>query len=323
MRQVAMILVTLVLAGCGGGAEADNPRLPDGLDTLLVAPMNANAWVYLHPRESINIFEDAFAGGPPGDSGDRARHKITALEAVAMELDVDHAVRVTFERDSSAERIADSLTMNARDSAAGDWVIVRGGELALGSTGDWGDDVRKAWETEERVSLPEQYSDFWDLLQLMPDNPPARPVAAGFALHVADLIDQMLQAKGTAMPGLTDGFGLLRVGLVAFVGYSDELGDLPGGSTGAILRELDVGAVFVVRSGYPGFVVDLAFNRLSSGSGLVKIDVADDTANYREVNPDFQLMIKTFGTTVFFAVGPTRERTEALMASVIRTQATR
>ena len=321
MRNVVMVLVTLVLAGCGGGAEAGNPRLPDGLETLLVAPVDANAWVYLHPREPVNIFESALATEPSGDSRDR--HEVAALEAIAMDLDNDHALRVTFERDSSAEHVA-SLAKSSLDSAAQDWVIVNGEELAIGrGVGAWGDGLREAWDLGERIALHEQYGDFWELLQLMPDNPPARPVAAGFARNVSDMIDQMLEAKDTAMPGLTDGFGLLRIGLVAFVGYADELGDLPGGSGGAILRDLDAGAVFVVSSGYPGFVVDLAFNRLSSGSGLVEVEVAGDTANYREVNPDFQLMIKTFGTTVFFAVGPTRERTEALMASVILTQETR
>ena len=320
--QVAAIVVcfSLPLAACGGSTQTGNPRLPDGLDSLRVAPVDANAYVYVRPQDPVTVLEDAFPGSPATDRGGATAHAVESLEAVARDLGADQAVRLTFELEGSAERVFGRV-MGASDRAPGDWASVDGRSVAIGRAGGpWGVSVRLAWQTDTRVPLAEQYADFWELLQQMPDNPPARPVAAGFVLDVSDLIDRLLAAKGIAMPGLTDGLGLMRIGPVAFVGYSDGLRSLPGGSAGAILADLDAAAIFLTESGYPGFLIGPAFDQLSRGSGLVEVDVAEDTANYREVNPDFHLMVKTFGSTFFFSVGPTRERAQALMASVIRSR---
>jgi hypothetical protein len=310
----------MLLAACGG-TEDGNPQLPDGLETLMVVPVDANAYVYLHPPEPVVLFEDAFTGGDITSSDLHVVHQVESLEGVVHDLGSDQALRVTFRLDHDAERVAEAA-LSVADSAAGDWVAVDDRHMALGrASGPWGESIRDAWASDRLVPVKEQYEDFWELLKLMPPDSPMRPVAAGFARDVGDLIDQLLASRGTPMPGLTDGFGFLRIGPIAFVGYSDQLGDLPGGATGSILRDLNAGLIAVTQSGYPGFIVDFTFNNLSGGSGLEEVEIGDSSALYREVSPDFHLTIKTFGSTFFFTAAATREQASALMASVIRSQA--
>jgi len=314
-----LAVFALLLTACGG-TDDGNPQLPEGLDTQMVAPVDANAYFYLHPPEPVVLVEDAFTGGDVMSTDLHVIHQVESMEGIVRDLGVDQALRVTFRLDHGAERVAEAA-LSVADNAGVDWVSFEDRHLSLGrASGPWGESLREAWASDNLVPIQEQYEDAWELLKLMPPDPPMRPIAAGFARDVAGLVDQLLASRGTSMPGLTDGFGFLRIGPIAFVGYSDQLGDLPGGATGSILRDLNVGLIAVTQSGYPGFIVDFTFNNLSGGSGLVEVEIGESSASYREVSPDFHLTIKTFGSTFFFTAASTRKQALALMASVIASQ---
>jgi hypothetical protein len=314
-----LAIFALLLAACGDTGDG-NPQLPDGLETQMVAPVDANAYLYLHPPEPVGLVKNAFTGGDVTSTALHVIHQVESMEGIVRDLGVDQALRVTFRLAHNAERgFGDALSV--ADSAGGDWVSFEDRHLSLGRAGSpWGESLREAWATDNRVPIQEQYQDFWELLKLMPPDPPTRPIAAGFARDVAGLVDQLLASRGTPMPGLTDGLGFLRIGPIAFVGYSEQLGDLPGGASGGMLRDLNAGLIAVTQSGYPGLIVGFTFNNLSGGSGLIEVAIGDSSASYREVSPDFHLTIKTFGSTFFFTAASTREQALALMASVIASQ---
>ena len=309
------IAALLTLAACGGAASGE-PTLPDGLDAFGAIDVDSNALTYVLPGTGVTLSASAFGGTP------EEALAVESMELLLRDPGVEYAMRVRFADADTAERAAALARADAEDSS--DWVDVDGAALSVGrSERAWGAEVREAWASGERRPISEVHSDFWDRLRLMPENPPARPVAAGFVRNVSDLLDRLLEAGHTDAPGLSDALGFARVGSVAFVGYSDTLTSIPGASSGAILRELDAGVIFVAQGGYPGFVIDLLFRQFASGAGLGPVDVEGQRVSYRVINADLHLMVKNFGPTFFFAAGPTRARTQELMASVIRSQAGR
>ena len=315
--RYALLAMTIgaLLAACGGAASGE-PALPDGLDASGAIDVDTNALTYVLPGAGAALLASAFGGAPSETLA------VERMELLLRDPGVEYAMRIRFADADTAERAA--ALARADTEGSNDWVDVDGATLSVGrSEREWRAEVREAWASGERRPFSEGHSDFWDRLRLMPENPPARPVAAGFVRNVSDLLDRLLEAGHTDAPGLSDALGFARVGSVAFVGYSDTLTSIPGESSGAILRELDTGVIFVAQGGYPGFVIDLLFRQFASGAGLGPVDVEGQHVSYRVINADLHLMVKNFGPTFFFAAGPTRARTQELMASVIQSQASR
>jgi hypothetical protein len=286
-----------------------------GLAQARTANVDANAFVYVAPEPGA-----ALGPGALSAVGDGASPRVKSVELLMRDVGIDWAVRFTFADADAASQAAGPAV--AASAGADDWVDVAGAAVSTGRAAStpWGTSVREAWRSGDEALVSERFPRFWEQLRLMPADPPATPVAAGFVSNVADLVDRLLASGGTSISGLSDGLGLVRVGPIAFVGYSDALGPLPGAAGPSLLRDLDASVLFVAEGGYPGFVVGRLFGAFAAGTGLVQIDIDGESAFYRQVNVDTHLVVKNYGPTLYFAASPSRARAEALMDAVIRDQ---
>jgi hypothetical protein len=137
---------------------------------------------------------------------------------------------------------------------------------------------------------------------------------------VPENIEDFLALQGVDVPRLADAFEFIKVEEVAFVVYSDDLDMLPVTSGIAGFRELDVGVVAVVQAGYPGFVVDLLLGSFANRIGLETVKVEGRQVRYRGLDGEAYLMMVSYGSSLFFALSPTREGVEELIRAVIANQ---
>ena len=315
LAGLGSLAAALLLAACGG-ASPGAPALPEGFLALGIPNVDLNAYAYVRADETMTLranADDARDSLPP--------LTVTTVEAALQDPDDRWAARLEFTDAQTAEDAAAALAPGGTDGAlvAKDETTLTVGRM----DNDWGERLRDAWRTSDRVSLEARYPEAWEALRLLPESPPVAPVAVGFGRNVADLFDQLLGTAEVITPSLSDALGLVRVSWVAFAGYSDSLGPLPDAGRRGLLGDLDAGVVFVAQASYPSVVVDAVFAQFADGVQLQEVEVGASTAHYRPLHDGLHLFVKNYGTSFFFVAGPTRASAETLMASVIDSQSGR
>ena len=314
----ALVLGALLLAACAA-AKPGEPALPAGFVELGLPPVDVNAAVYFNSGGPVSFPLSIF-----GDtSGDDDGIQVSTVEGLINDPEGQVAIRAEFIDEANASRAA-GVALRVASGSEDAWADRDGNFIAVGRARDeWSAVLRPAWITGERESIEERHPLIWDSLRLLPEEPPAPPVAAGFVRNVADLLDQILEDSNVSFPGLTDALGLIRVESVGFAGYANDVTDIPTSPTLAALRELDAGLLAVSEAGYPGTVVDFLYDRFVERAELTTEELDGETVQYRAIDGDLHLMVKNYGSSFFFAFSSTKGGVEELIRSVIKSQESR
>lgn len=309
---VAMIAV-LALAACSTATRGD-AALPEGFTERGMVDTDASVFMLLAPEAPFAVPAGLFGQDGPDTLS------VISVEAIANTPPKEFAARFEFASESAA-KAAHELAVTHSQPA---WADVEGRFLAISaSDGPWASALRDAWAAGARAKIEERYPDEWEALRLLPETPPAPPIAAGFARNLGDLLDTVLEAGEIEVPGLANALSLIRVEQIAYAAYAPELTVIPDSVTPATLRGSGVGVIAVAESSYPGLVINFLASRFKGRAGLEDATVSDRTVLYRSLEDEAHLMAINYGPTFFFAVAPTRAGVEELIASVIESQSSR
>ena len=321
------LILTLAVSMLGAFAcspklvQAD-PKLPPGFLDTPVFSGDLNAYLYLSQSSPMALPLEPFGdieqvqGDPLLPERLSSETEIHSL-AFWMGPDLDSfGGDVVFTEETAAE-IAELLLATKSDNVTS-WR--RGARVSLvRGTGLWATEMERMRRSGEALPFGEAYPKVWDLLRLLPESPPAEPVAAGFLKPTSTVIDPLASRAGLNLGRLAPALGSVNIDDVAFIAYSNRPIAVPERVTPDYLLEHQIGAILVTRSSYPGFILSFFLNNFSGRVDLEKIEVFGESVLYREY-ADVHLMVKAIGNTIFFSLAPTRDFTESLIASVLETQ---
>ena len=298
----ASVLAVVVLGGCTTRAQTSDPALPTGFDPASIPDVELQGYVYVALPQRAALPLRAFG---IGDAGDREM-AVSWLEGIVNEPGGEFGLIVSFAEPGGAEQVRELIEQHSDGSLRH---LERKDEqlLLAAGTGDWPDQLQQAWSANRRASLEERYSDAYETMRLLPSEPPATPVAVGFARDVADVLEYVLQSQEITIPGLSGALGFIRVGSAAFVAYGDDLEQLPHELSEVALRDSGLGVIAVVRAGYPGIIVNLLLGTFAGRIGLEEVEIGDRQVRYRSLDGKAHLMAINFGAVIFFGLSSTRD----------------
>ena len=282
--------------------DASPSALPLGMRTALVPPVSADAYVHVWP---------------PGDA-------TFSSEALGVDEMTLKSADVLLAQGSNG--IAGRFVTSTRGDAgpprdvAGRWSDAGPTSLRFGPYSSWGEQVRDTWNRESSRTFAEQFPGAWRDLQSMPENPPAKPIAAGFVRNFGQLLEHLIGKAGVSVPDLASGLSLVRINRIAFVAYADEFSELPEHVGPSVLRDLNVSILAVADSPYPSAVVGWVFDGFVSSLGLSRISVAGVSAHQRQLTDDIYVVVLRDNTKLFFAMASSRTKAAALITAVITTR---
>ena len=324
-RRILLLALAVSVMGalaCSPKLVQTDPKLPPGFLDTPVLTGDLNAYLYLSQGSPVALPLEPFGdieniqGNPLLPERLSGETDIRSL-AFWMGPDLDSfGGDVVFSEEIAAE-IAELLLATKSDDVTS-WH--RGSRVSLvRGTGPWATEMERMHRTGETLPFGEAYPKAWELMRLLPESPPAEPVAAGFLKPTSTVIDPLASRAGLSLGRLAPALGSVNIDDVAFVAYSNRPIAVPEKVTPDYFHEHQIGAILVARSSYPGFLLSFFLNNFSGRVDLDKIEVMGESVLYREF-ADVHLMIKPIGSTIFFSLAPTRDFTESLIASVLETQ---
>lgn len=242
---------------------------------------------------------------------------ITEAEGLALGPGGRYAMRLRFANPEDAQAAARRVDF-------GGWKGRDGAALSVtGWDEEWGLTARTAWARDVRVAWREREPGVWRGWSLLPDDPPAPPIAFGFVRNRSDLTERMLREAGLSAGSLGSALGFARVDVAAFAVYG-EMASLPYNRGADFLRDADVGVLAVAESAYPGVALRLAFGALASRAGFARADVDGQEAYYRAFEErGVHLMMTRYGRTIYAAMAQSKDNAESLVRSVEESQRSR
>ncbi len=317
---LVLALGLLVLSGCNSSLKQTNPALPPGFAEAKVPAGDISAYIYSSQGSPVSIPTDWFGNVEnAGQSTTKTFVIPHVLEVSGLSLwagpTVDsNAATIEF-ADNNSATVANGLLSSVPNKPMS-WVdgstlnVVRG-------KGDWSTSMESAMKSGQGSTVKDAYPSVWDLLHVMPENPPGKPVAAGFARVNAELMDSLSAQAGLDMQGLGQAFGAINVQEIAVIAYADGTVKLPKVIGPDYFKEQGLSALFVARSTYPGFVLSFFLGSFSDRIGLEKgPKVKGQDVMVKELQ-GAHLMLAPLGNTFFLVVAPTKEQAEALMSSAL------
>ena len=318
---LAPVLALLLMVGCSPSLVKTTPKLPPGFLEARVPACDLSAYLYVSQESPITIPLERFGDPAQAPNNPKFATMPESLEinrlalAVGPNLD-SFGGSIAFNDDLQAEM--------AEDVASGRPEVIvwrEGRELNLvRGTGGWANALEGALRTGDASPFEDAYPDIWDLMRLLPEAPPKEPVAAGFVHVSQDILDSLVTRAGLELEGVAQALGAINVSDVVFAAYADTSLTLPAEVGPDYFNEAGVGAVFVARSAYPGFLLSFFLGTFADRVDLEKGSLANGQGvMFREMD-DMHLVAKSVGNTLFLTLAPTREKAEALMTSVLEPQ---
>jgi hypothetical protein len=304
-----------ILSGCTSRAQTNDPALPRGFDPTSIPDVELRGYVYVALPQHAALPLRAFG---IGDAEDREM-MVRRLEGIVNEPGGDFGLIVSFAEPDDAEQVRELIEQHSDGSLRN---LERKDEqlLLARGVGDWPNQLQQAWSANRRASLEERYSDAYETMRLLLSEPPATPVAVGFARDTADVLEYVLQSQAITIPGLSGAMEFIRVGSAAFVAYSDDPDKLPHELSEVTLRDSGLSVIAVARAGYPGIIVNLLLGTFAGHIGLEEVEIGGHQVRYRSLEGKAHLMAINFGAVIFFGLSATRNGTERLIQAVIDNQ---
>ena len=314
--SVLVAVALLAVVGCTPSLNLTDPKLPPGFLDAGVPDVEPNAYLYVSQEQPATLPLDLLLGigAVPGEAPSELNINgmagwmgpdLSTFGALFRFQDVEDARLVQEQLDKRAREAVRSRRIGS------DLHLIRG-------TGEWADALEAAL-SGGTTRFQEAYPKVWELMRLLPEAPPGEPVAAGFVRPTGEVINALVSRAGLDLGRFTPALGSVNVGDVAFAVYTSRPLALPTQVTPEYIREYRLGAIFVTRSSYPGFIVSFFVNNFVRRVDLEEIEVLGEKVFYREF-PDAHLMAKVLGNTILFSLAPDRAMAQELMASVLRPQ---
>ena len=310
-------LVVVVLVGCEQKIEPGTPLLPPGFDDGYLPDVDLDGYVYVNQQKSLRLSMEWFYGeaiASPSALGTQATSEADVERVtVMMGPSVDNfGVVVEFSLEEGANTASRLLQENADV-----WSSQRDKSLSLvRGEGVWPQSLKEAMDGNRRVALGDRYPKVWELLSILPENPPTPPIAAGF-LRIEKSILEAIGTKGNiGLGNASQVIGLMKARNIAFAVYAENPVHIPEKVDETFFEELRIGAVFVSQSGYPGFIVSTALNFLGGRAGLAKTTIGDTSVRYMTIQ-DIHLFVKNQESIIYAALAPDKAQAEALMLSAL------
>lgn len=329
---IALITVALLLAGCSPSLVKPTPKLPPGFLETPVPAGDLSAYLYLSQGSPITIPLERF--GDPAQAVGNPRFvripETVGINRLALAVGPDlGSFGGAIEFESASRGFYNDIQAEMAEIVASgqpEVTVWRGNKelFLVRGTGGWADAMKVALQSGDASRFQDAYPDIWELMRLLPERPPGEPVAAGFLKVDTGLLDSLTSKAGLGLRGLGQALGAIRITDVAYVVYTDNTSlALPEDVGREYLEEAGVGAVFVVRSAYPGFLLSFFLNTFADRVGLQKgTEVSGEDVLSKDLDGMY-LVAKPLDNTLFLVLAPTRERAEALMAAVLEPQISR
>ncbi|MBI4197714.1 MAG: hypothetical protein HY533_01220, partial [Chloroflexi bacterium] len=223
---------------------------------------------------------------------------------------------VKFSRDILAEIAEDVAKERAGLSVFRDGSLLN---LVIGTSG-WADALKRALELGEGSAFSEAYPEAWELLRMLPQSPPAPPVAAGFARVEGGVLEEASGRLKLNLSGVTQALGSLNVSQVTFVAYAEEDLSIKESIGPDFFREHGASVAVAMRSGYPGYLLGFFLDSFASQAGLEKGNTVAGVEVLTRDLGDAYLVAEPIGSVLFLSVAPDRARAEALMGAILGQQ---
>ena len=295
----------LALSQCPRGVGESARALPTGFEEAGAPGVAFNAYLYAAFDGPRDMPLGAVGAGSGGEE------QVVAVEALVLDPGGDYAARFTMAREAAAKRIA--------AAGVGAWSSDGSHAYFTRRQSEWSAAALAEWTGGGRAPFTEAAPAAWDALQLLPERPPAQPFAAGFARDSWDVAERLLGVARVDAPGVGDGLALLRMGPVAFAAYGD-VDRLPEDLRDALLHP-GVSAVAAGRSAYPGAVAQPLVAAFAAALGMEEVVIDGEAARSIALPGGMRLLLKAYGSDIYFAAAAAPEGAESAMRAVIAERA--
>ena len=329
LSPVALIVLLAasfaLLAGCNPTLVQTDPELPPGFLETQVPVAELNAYLYMSQEQPTIIPLELLLAEVPVLSGSSTAiisgfHTEVGIQRMAAWMGPDlqsFGASFRFQDVQDATFVEEQMAERARE-AVQSWRDGADLQLARGS-GPWVEGLRSALSNGSTVDFQEAYPEVWKLIRLLPTSPPGEVVAAGFLRPTSTVIDSLAARAGLDLGRFGPALGTVNVKIVAFAAYSNQRIVFPTEVTPEYIQENQIGAIYIARSSYPGFILSFFLDRFAGRVDLEETQVIGETVLYREYE-DVYLMVKVLGNTIFFTLAPSRDYAQELMAAVLAPQ---
>ena len=302
--------VALALVACSADEAVWDPALPQGFEDAKLPDVELKGYLYMDAGRPISLTSETFTGAAV--AGELV--SVRRIAGLMGQKEDWLGTRIEFASEREAGLVSDWM---AAKTAAPAQVGPQGLHLSMVWGGEqWATALQGQWESSADISIQERYPEIWEVVQLLPSRPPARPVAAGFARDLSLVVQMLLERTDTSFSGLEDALPLVRLHTTAFAVYAEDLEVVPAELTGGTLQEMGLGVVAVTRSEYPGFVLGVVLDGIAGTGGLERVRIARRTFYYRHLGGHVHLMTKSYGSALYVALAPSRDEAQELIAAV-------
>ena len=315
---VVLSIVTLslmALTGCADSSDSRTPSLPEDFLNAHIPSIKFGVYYYANPGYPFKVQFPVVEEQLPANVG------ITKI-AYAIHSDAQsRAIQIQFQESGVAVatelllRIAKGLNTEGEFSLG---VIKREAKnlsVVLRDVTQTGE-LNQAYISRSSETIKESHPEIWSSLLLLPSNPPAKPIAAGFVQNIGQVSEGFLAEQDLSFINISGPIGLARIKNIAFAIYSNNSEYL---STSMNLTALapDTGVVIVGKSDYPGLLVSLVSGILARRAGFEETLIKGEKAYYRKLNDTTHLVLVNFDNVFYMNLSPARELSEQLAGSII------
>ena len=323
--MVILALLLAVFAGCNVALKQTNPKLPPGFTEAQVPTgENLSAYLYVSQQKPV-VIDTARFGDITKQIQDPVLKRVFVVPhvlevrglAVSVGSDLDSfAGNVRFTTEEPAFIAEQLLAGRPEVSGWRDGMVLN---LVRGS-GPWADAMTSSLKSMTGSKFQDAYPKIWELMRVLPEQPPMEPVVAGFVHVDTALLDSLSARAGLDLGGVGQALGAINVSDIVFAGYAGAPLELPKEITQQYLQKADLGAIFLAQSSYPGFALGFFLNSFADKAGLKKgTKVSGEDVLSREME-GMHLLVKPLGNTLILVLASNQGNAEKLMASVLEPQ---
>ena len=299
---------------CSPIPEGNNPALPPGFETAPLPDVALNGYLYLDGShisgiKLVDLIPDFTP--PPDLSGEISLKRLSVWLGTGVD---SLGIGVEFTDGKTAELIEAALqaaNIQTRHHLRHDTIYMVKGR------GEWAEALFSALREARFVRMSDTYVVPWKLLRLLPADPPAQPIGAGFGVLNSLLLERMDRDVDANVVLVHSIMSTARAKNLAFALYPGQpIEGLPSLSD-ASLTKTELGGIMVTRSSYPGFLVSFIFGRVGTPSGLTKVSPSDGSENLFHFSPsqESHFMMKNRGSIFTISLASNKEAAEDLIKS--------
>ena len=309
-----IVISTALSLSCSSIPEGNNPALPLGFETAPLPDVALNGYLYLDGShlsgiKLVDLIPDFTP--PPDLSGEISLKRLSVWLGTGIDslgIGVEFTDRKTAELIEAALQAANIQT---RHYLQHDTIYVVKGR------GEWAEALFSALREARFVRMSDTYVVPWKLLRLLPGDPPAKPIAAGFGVLNPLLLERMERDVDANVVLVRSIMSTARARNLAFALYPGRpLQGLPS-LNDTFLTETELSGIMVTRSSYPGFLVSFIFGRVGTPSGLTRVSLSDGSEDLFHFSPSqgSHFMIKNRGNIFTISLASNKEAAEDLIKS--------